>query len=101
MDELWDGEPHEFFRAVKEGAHLFQGITDATLSHGEGWRFIQLGRYLERASATAALPGRPLQPAARRESLDYLELVGLLQVLHRLRGLLQGLHGRRPARARP
>ena len=38
-----------------EGAHLFQGITDATMTHGEGWQFIELGRFMERASATATL----------------------------------------------
>ncbi len=31
-----------FFRAVQEGAHLFQGVTDSTMSHGEGWQYIQL-----------------------------------------------------------
>lgn len=83
IDEVWRGEPHEFFRMVKEGAHLFQGIADATLSHGEGWQFIQVGRYLERTIATAALldahvgagAGERRQPAA----LDYLEWVGLLK----------------------
>ena len=38
-----------------DGVHLFQGVTDTTMSHGEGWQFIQVGRYIERASATASL----------------------------------------------
>ena len=42
-------------RLVIEGVHLFQGITDATMGHGEGWQYLQVGRFLERASATAAL----------------------------------------------
>jgi uncharacterized alpha-E superfamily protein len=54
-EQIWQGEPIEFYQAIKEGAHLFQGITDATMTHGEGWRYIELGRYLERASGTAAL----------------------------------------------
>src|SRR6202000_3421310 len=29
--------------------------TDATMGHGEGWQYLQLGRFLKRASATAAL----------------------------------------------
>jgi uncharacterized alpha-E superfamily protein len=29
--------------------HLFKGAADATMSHGEGWRFMLLGVYLERA----------------------------------------------------
>jgi hypothetical protein len=55
ITSIWQGQPHEFFRVVKDGAHLFQGITDGTMSHGEGWHFIQLGRYLERAIATATV----------------------------------------------
>ena len=43
MDELWEHSPHEFLAAVKEGSHLFQGITDSTMTHGEGWHFIQVG----------------------------------------------------------
>lgn len=42
-------------RAVIEGVHLFQGITDATMNHGEGWQYLQAGRFLERARATAVL----------------------------------------------
>ena len=38
-----------------DGVHLFQGVTDATMTHSEGWHFIELGRYLERAISTAAL----------------------------------------------
>lgn len=45
----------DFLPAVVDGIHLFQGVTDSTMSHGEGWQFIQMGRYLERAAATAQL----------------------------------------------
>ncbi len=48
MDVVWNGQPNEFYAAIKEGSHLFQGITAATLLRGEGWHFIQLGRYMER-----------------------------------------------------
>ena len=54
-DPGWTSRTHEFLTSVIEGVHLFQGITDATMTHGEGWHFIELGRYIERASATAAL----------------------------------------------
>ena len=30
-------------RMVIEGVHLFQGITDATMGHGEGWQYLQVG----------------------------------------------------------
>ena len=47
--------PSNFMQLVMEAIHQFQGITDSTMSHGEGWQFIQVGRFLERASATATL----------------------------------------------
>ena len=81
---IWQGEPGEFFQSVKEGAHLFQGITDATMSHGEGWYFIQVGRALERAGATASLLDvhfRPYQEATPDvpAPLDYNDWIGLLK----------------------
>ena len=47
-----DDSPHEFYQAVESGSCLFQGVCDATMDHDEGWHFIQLGKYLERASKT-------------------------------------------------
>jgi uncharacterized alpha-E superfamily protein len=44
--------PHEFYQAVECGSHLVQGVCDATLTHDEGWQFIQLGKFLERADKT-------------------------------------------------
>lgn len=84
LDDIWDVSTHEFFLSVKEGAHLFQGITDATMNHGEGWLFMQVGRYIERAGATATLLDTyaaesldPRAPAAGPGS--YLDWVGLLK----------------------
>ncbi len=75
---------HAFFRAVQEGAHMFHGVTDSTMNHGEGWQYIQLGRYVERIDALASLIGvhlsrisHPLDQAV--ESGEYLEWVGLLK----------------------
>jgi uncharacterized alpha-E superfamily protein len=84
-DDIWQVEPHEFFQSVKEGSHLFQGITDSTMSHGEGWHFIQVGRFIERAITVASMLdtyfgvfqeapyGSPVLP------FDYLVWVGLLK----------------------
>ncbi len=44
--------PHEFYQVVECGSHLFQGACDATLTHDEGWQFIRLGKFLERADKT-------------------------------------------------
>ena len=55
MDAMWSAEPREFYQNVKEGVHLFVGLTDSTMSHGQGYQFIQTGRFIERAVATAML----------------------------------------------
>ncbi|MFA9477347.1 alpha-E domain-containing protein [Phycisphaerales bacterium AB-hyl4] len=47
--------PNIFYNDVKMASHLFGGITDATMSHNEGWHFGQLGRLFERADKTARI----------------------------------------------
>ena len=69
---------------VVDGIHLFKGVSDTTMIHGQGWHFIRLGRYLERAYAIATLLEvyQPLlsHPSEREHSgYQYLEQVGLLR----------------------
>jgi uncharacterized alpha-E superfamily protein len=75
------GDVRDFLHAIKEGAHLFQGITDSTMTHGEGWQFIQAGRYLERTVAIAMLVGVHFQEfyVNRASEPEPLEWIGLLQ----------------------
>ncbi len=47
--------PTDFLRQVRDRAQAFQGITSATMTHGEPYRFIQLGLYFERADKTARI----------------------------------------------
>src|SRR5690349_356101 len=47
--------PHEFFTEVKNASHLFNGVTDATMTHNEGWHFLHMGRMLERADKTSRI----------------------------------------------
>ncbi|MBI1389381.1 MAG: alpha-E domain-containing protein [bacterium] len=46
---------HDFYAKVRDGSHLFSGITDGTMSHGEGWNFARMGRMLERADKTSRI----------------------------------------------
>ncbi len=45
----------EAFRDIRLGCHLFQGVTDATMTHNEAWHFLRLGRKLERADKTSRI----------------------------------------------
>ncbi len=46
---------HEFFGWVRERAALVAGIAEETMSRDDAWRFLVLGRSLERADMTARL----------------------------------------------
>jgi uncharacterized alpha-E superfamily protein len=74
----WAARPHYLSRLVIDGVHLFEGDTAATMGHGEGWQFLKVGCFLERAGATATLldlyfSRSPALPAG------HLEWVGLLR----------------------
>ncbi len=71
-------------QAIVEGIHLFQGVTDTTMPHGQGWQFIRGGRYMERASQTAMLLETHYRELFLDEVTDdhpsqYFEWIGLLR----------------------
>jgi uncharacterized alpha-E superfamily protein len=75
---------NDFLSSIVDGIHLFKGVSDTTMIHGEGWQFIRLGRYLERAYATATLLEVYQEslldlPERQHNGYQYLELVGLLR----------------------
>jgi uncharacterized alpha-E superfamily protein len=61
---------HAFYRRVRDGLLLIQGLADATVAHDEAWQFLTLGKYLERADNVARL--------LRMQS----HLLGLTGVMH-------------------
>jgi uncharacterized alpha-E superfamily protein len=76
--------PTAFLQEMMEAVHQFQGVTDSTMSHGEGWQFIQVGRYLERASGMRLLLEAYhedvwSQPDRVPEGNEYLDWMGLLR----------------------
>jgi uncharacterized alpha-E superfamily protein len=48
-------DPQELFGSVRMSGHLFTGVTNATMTHNEGWHFCRLGRMLERADKTSRI----------------------------------------------
>jgi uncharacterized alpha-E superfamily protein len=73
-----------FFAEVKMASHLFAGVTDATMSHNEGWHFGRLGQLIERADKTARILDVKyfiLLPAVNLvgTTLDELQWISLLK----------------------
>ena len=55
MDAIWVHHPARLFREALEDLHTLDGVTYSTLSHGEGWYFLELGRHIERAQLVGRL----------------------------------------------
>jgi len=81
--ESWLQHSQPLFRSVQDGSHLFHGVTDSTMIHGEGWYYIQLGRYVERTHTLSSLIGAHFGTVSgtleATEGDQTLEWVGLLK----------------------
>ena len=52
--EEWNQEPERLYIGLVEAVQQFDGICQGTLRRGDHWRFMQLGKYVERAQRVAA-----------------------------------------------
>ena len=83
-DAVWHSSPHNYLLEIRDRSHLFQGVTDATMNHNQGWHFIQLGRYVERSTALLTLLDVHFHDAHLRYRNDittdrYFELIETLK----------------------
>jgi uncharacterized alpha-E superfamily protein len=60
--------------------HHFKGAADATMSHGEGWRFLMLGAYIERAQLIARLLEVCFGDGKGKKPTDHIALMSLLRM---------------------
>ena len=51
----FDESSTDTLNAVMNGSLLFQGMSAHTLAHGQIWRFLQLGKYVERMDVTCRI----------------------------------------------
>ena len=61
--------------AVREGSYAFHGVSETTMTHGEGWRFVQLGKFTERACAVSLLLDAYFGMASQADELDWIALL--------------------------
>jgi uncharacterized alpha-E superfamily protein len=78
----WAANPHGFYRQVEFGSQQFQGTTDSTMTRDDGWRFIQLGKCLERADSATRLLDikyRLLVSPLGEDSIDAVQWIAVLK----------------------
>ena len=91
--------PIGFYRSLVDQFHSFQGITDATMTHGEGWHFLQAGKYLERADSTSRVLDfkyHVLLPSGERVGgdVDITQWMAVLRSCSAMEAYLKLFHGR-------
>ena len=71
IENIWRTSPEDFYTQTCQDIHAFGGVAEATMYRDEGWRFINLGRFIERAQLAASLFLAHIEAvAAQEESLD-------------------------------
>lgn len=71
----FENQPQQLFQEVHVGLHLFNGLTDSTMSRDQAWLFIQIGRWLERAGQLSTLLEAYLQESKDKSYIDWLGLL--------------------------
>ena len=79
-DEAFDEGASAWLHDIIADLHLFKGAADATMSHGEGWRFLMLGAYLERAQLIARLLEVCFGDGKGKKPTDHIALMSLLRM---------------------
>ena len=55
MLDIWLASPEGFYTETAEDIETFMGVAGATMYRDEGWHFMQLGRFIERAQLASGL----------------------------------------------
>lgn len=53
--ERYRANPESLFRQIIRFSIIFQGLSQSTIRHDEGWHFARLGRFIERADKTSRI----------------------------------------------
>jgi uncharacterized alpha-E superfamily protein len=53
--ERYRNNPEALFRQIIRFSIIFQGLSQSTIRHDEGWHFARLGRFIERADKTSRI----------------------------------------------
>ncbi len=82
IQDIWRASPETFYADTAREINTFAGVAEATMYRDEGWRFMRLGRCVERAQLAAALMLSQIQLANAAE--DEADWTGLLRVYQAL-----------------
>ena len=84
IQDIWNS-PESFYTEMAAEIYTFAGVAAATMYRNEGWRFMELGKAMERAQMSTRLFLSQLAAAQGREDdSDDADWITLLRVYHAL-----------------
>ena len=82
--DIWGTSPESFYAETAAEVNTFIGVADSTMYRDEGWSFMQLGRYIERAQLLTTLLLAQLEAERSAVAEQGTGWTSLLQRLPRL-----------------
>ena len=85
MVSVWS-DPRAFYNETVAEVNTFGGLAETTMYHDEGWSFLQLGRYIERAQCAVALLLSQIDTGEASAGQEFYEAdwISLLRIFHAL-----------------
>ena len=80
FDQSWNGSPEMIYIETAQNINTFIGVAETTMYRDENWHFMQLGRFIERTQATAAMLLSQIRAARRHRMIFEADWVSLLRV---------------------
>ena len=82
IQDIWLPSPEGFYAETVEEMNTFSGVAAATMYRDEGWRFMQLGRFIERAQISTSLFLSQLAADSQTEEYAEGDWTSLLRIYH-------------------
>ncbi len=84
IEDIWAVLPEDFYAGMLAETDAFAGAAASTMYRDEGWRFLQLGRFVERAQFSPALLLEQMAIDAQDGEYAEEDWTSLLRIFHGL-----------------
>ena len=84
IQDIWATSPERFYAETAAEMNTFSGVAAATMYRDEGWRFMQLGRFIEQSQLSTSLFISQLAADAQIGEYSDADWTSLLRLYHAL-----------------
>ena len=84
IQHIWASSPERFYAETVAEIDTFAGVAAATMYRDEGWRFLNIGRFIERVQLSSALLHAQIMAADLTRDVSEAAWSGLLRLYHAL-----------------